>query len=378
MTCSDLAMTHPVLTLGEAALDLTWPDGVTGRYAYIWLRDNCPSAFHPQTEERTLDLLALPETPRPADAECDATALRVTWAEDAHESRFSLDWLKDHRPGVRAADAAAAEPFVWTAELGAQGIPRHAAADLLSSDSALRDWLDDTVRFGLSLVTGVAVEPGAGADIARRIHFLRETNFGATFEVMNKPDPNNIAYTAHALTLHTDLPNQETPPGYQFLHCLANDAVGGGSVFADGIALAEALRARDPEAFALLSTVPIPFRFHDRLDDIRARRPVIRLDESGRVAELSWSVHLSDTFDMEPEIMPAYYRAYRAFMALTRDPAYQVTLRLGAGDMAVFDNRRVLHGREAFDPSTGFRHLQGCYVDRGDLLSRLRALSRDM
>jgi gamma-butyrobetaine dioxygenase len=35
-------------------------------------------------------------------------------------------------------------------------------------------------------------------------------------------------------------PNQELPPGYQFLHCIANEAAGGGSVFADGVAMAEA------------------------------------------------------------------------------------------------------------------------------------------
>lgn len=71
----------------------------------------------------------------------------------------------------------------------------------------------------------------AGIDVARRIGFLRETNFGTTFEVISKPNPNNLAYTSHALPLHTDLANQELPPGFQFLHCLANEAEGGGSTF---------------------------------------------------------------------------------------------------------------------------------------------------
>jgi gamma-butyrobetaine dioxygenase len=34
-------------------------------------------------------------------------------------------------------------------------------------------------------------------------------------------------------------------------------------------------------------------------------------------------------------------------------------VKLAAGQMVAFDNRRVLHGREAFDPSTGRRFLQG-------------------
>ncbi|MFO6465778.1 TauD/TfdA family dioxygenase [Jannaschia sp. KMU-145] len=40
----------------------------------------------------------------------------------------------------------------------------------------------------------------------------------------------------------------------------------------------------------------------------------------------------------------------------------------------MFDNRRILHGRAAFDPSTGARHLRGCYVDRGEFDARLRML----
>lgn len=61
---------------------------------------------------------------------------------------------------------------------------------------------------------------------------------------------------------------------------------------------------------------------------------------------------------------------------MLRDPAYAVSLKLGSGEMVVFDNRRVLHGREAFNPATGYRHLHGCYVDRGEWDSRIRVLAR--
>ena len=44
--------------------------------------------------------------------------------------------------------------------------------------------------------------------------------------------------------------------------------------------------------------------------------------------------------------------------------------------MAVFDNRRILHGRSRFFPNTGFRHLHGFYVDRSELDSRVRVLTR--
>jgi len=222
----------------------------------------------------------------------------------------------------------------------------------------------------------ISATPEATIALAERIGFLRRTNFGTTFEVVNRPDPNNLAYTAEHLPLHTDLPNQEVPPGYQFLHCIANEAKGGGSIFADGFAIAEDLRAEDPDAFALLSSVPIPFRFHDAEADIRVRRPVVTLDGDGRLAEIRYNAHIAAAFDMPADIMAGYYRAYRTYMERTRRQDYVVSLKLEAGEMVVFDNRRILHGRERFDPNTGYRHLHGCYVDRGEFASRLRVLAR--
>lgn len=369
-------MTDVNVTLGADALSLSWPDGGTADYPYIWLRDNCPSGLHPDTQERMADLTQMPEAPVVTKAELAGPDLNLIWGSEAHQSRFPLTWLQAFRPGQPPEDPAAAPPIVWRSDLGVDGIPGHQADAIAESDEALAAWMRDTGRYGISIVEGVAAASGAGRALAERIGFLRRTNFGVDFEVVNKPDPNNLAYTAVALPLHTDLPNQEVPPGYQFLHCIANEAEGGGSLFADGYAMAEDLRQNDSDAFDLLSTIAIPFRFHDGETDLRIHRPVITLDPSGAVIELRWNAHLAGVFDMEPGLMVPYYRAYRAFMQRTRDPAFQVTLKLQAGEMVVFDNRRVLHGREAFDPSTGFRHLQGCYVDRGEFDARLRVLAR--
>jgi gamma-butyrobetaine dioxygenase len=360
------------IELGRSALGLRWPDGNRRDYPYIWLRDSDPAAFHPDTKERTGDLLSIPENPVATAARLSDGGLHIDW-QDGAVSRFDLSWLEGHGPGRPTFDPADLPHETWRAGFD---VPRHAADAIARNAAALRDWIRDTVVWGLTIVEGVATEPGAGLALARRIGFPRRTNFGEDFDVVSKPDPNNLAYTALALPLHTDLANQELPPGYQFLHCIANEAAGGGSVFADGVAMAEALRVRDPAAFDMLARIPVPFRFHDADYDIRVHRPVINLTHAGEVHEIKWNAHLAEIFDMPAEVMEDYYRAYRAFMALTRDAAFHLTLKLRAGEMVVFDNRRVLHGRDAFDPSTGRRHLQGCYVDRGEMLSRLRVLSR--
>lgn len=371
-------MTEATPLPGGHGLSISWDDGTRTDYPWLWLRDNCPSAWHELTREKTLDLLSLPEEIRPAALRLTDGHLCIDWAGEDRPSRIPLDWLDAHRPGRARADAAAIAPRPWRTEDGDTAIARAEAAALLTDDAALLGWLGALKTTGLGIVGGLAPDREAGMELARRIGFLRETNFGRSFEVVSKPDPNNLAYTADALALHTDLPNQELPPGFQFLHCLANAAQGGDSVFADGFAIAEDLRGRDPDAFGLLARTAIPFRFHDRETDIRWRRRVISTDADGRIGEICWNAHIADVFDLPTAELATYYRAYRAFMAMTRERRYRVALRLASGEMAVFDNRRVLHGRSGFDPATGRRHLRGCYVDRGEVDSRIRVLSRGL
>jgi len=70
----------------------------------------------------------------------------------------------------------------------------------------------------------------------------------------------------------------------------------------------------------------------------------------------------------EPE-MGKFYRAIAAFDRLANDPALQWRRGLRRGDLLIFDNWRVLHGRTAF---VGSRRMAGCYLNREDFESRLR------
>ena len=79
---------------------------------------------------------------------------------------------------------------------------------------------------------------------------------------------------------------------------------------------------------------------------------------------------------MVPDQLLAFYAAYRRFAQLLRETRFQVRLKLGDGDLVVFDNRRTLHGRTAFSSERHPRHLQGCYLTRDSVLSRAGLLRR--
>lgn len=370
-------MTHAENCAERRMINVTWDDGLKADFPYLWLIDSDPAGFHPETKERAFDLTTVDEDIAPTAVQVVGDVLALSWSGTPGQSRLDLGWLREHRPGRRRVDPADVAAMTWRAELGADGVPRWHARDIAASDEALAGWMKDTRRLGLSIVEGLPDDPDAGWKVAERIAYLRVTNFGTGFEVKSMPNPTNLAFTALALPLHTDLPYQECPPGYQFLHCIANEAEGGKSVFCDGFAVAEDFRKRHPGQFELLTRLAIPFRYHDDRDDIRSRHPILVTDTDGNVAEICFNAHIGDVVDLEPDQLVAFYPAYISLMRLIRDPAYAVSLKLRAGEMVVFDNRRVLHGRSAFDPGTGFRHLHGCYVDRGDFDSRLRLLARN-
>ena len=63
---------------------------------------------------------------------------------------------------------------------------------------------------------------------------------------------------------------------------------------------------------------------------------------------------------------------------MLRDTEFAIKFLLGDGDLMMFDNRRLLHGRTGYDPQEGLRHLQGCYIDIDSIRSLYRVLSRSV
>jgi gamma-butyrobetaine dioxygenase len=358
---------------------VTWDDGRVSRFHVMWLRDNCPctECVSPLTREQLFEIADAPDDLKPARAEADHFGgLSLVWS-DGHRSRFDAGWLR-----ANACDEASrtkrrrreAKVFWGSERTGT--LPSFDYDAVMADDEALLYWLHAVRDVGLTLVRGVPTEPGSVARLAERISFIRRSNFGVLFDVASKQNPDSSAYTSVNLPPHTDLPTRELQPSLQFLHCLVNEAVGGDSIFVDGFAIADTLRRTSPEDFALLSSIPMPFWNKDTKTDYRCSAPVIQIDREGEVSEVRCANFLRGPLDAPEDQVAGYYHAYRHFIRLGRESRFRVQRRLEPGDVWVFDNRRVLHARTAFDPSTGRRHLQGCYVDRDELLSRIRILER--
>ncbi len=359
----------------DRGIIVNWDSGESNEYPYIWLRDNDTAELHPSTLERIFDLTTVAIDIVPDDVRSTDTELIIRWPDRTDDSSYMNAWLYRHRPGVCRPDPAKIAQKLWNRQ-NLQSIPRFSAEKCIGSRSILSRALLSAKETGLIIFDGLGDNPISGESFADLIGFKRQTNFGVMFEVESKRDPNNLAYTAAALPLHIDLTNQEHVPGYQFLHCVNNSAVGGDSVFADGYQICADLQQQQPAMFERLKEIDIPCRFHDRECDIRQRRPVISQDKNGEFTQLVFNAHLADVPDMPSTQLFAFYEAYQALMALARQEQYSVRYQLQPGEMVMFDNRRVMHGRSEFDPATGDRLLRGYYIDRGEVDSRIRVLRR--
>ncbi len=372
-------MRRPIgLRREETSLAIQWSGGGESLYPTFWLRDNCrcPQCRHPGNGQRLYDIADLPGDLSFGEAAIAANGdLRIVWHPDGHATVFSAAWLADHdlAPAARLARKPVYE-FWGRAE--ERSLPRADWPAFLADPAIESGWLEGFARFGCGLLRRSPVAPGTVLTIGNRLGFVRVTNYGALFDVESKPDPNNLAYTALALGVHSDNPYRDPSPGVQLLHCLAAEAPGGDSLLVDGFRAAAILRREAPQDFALLATHRATFRFRDAETDLIARQSLISLDEDGEIVAVHINNRSFDWLDAPAEIAGPWFSAYRRFAAILRRPEGEVVLRLAPGDCLVMQNDRALHGRTAFDPEQGRRHLQGCYIDRDAMESRLRVLRR--
>ncbi|MEM1363101.1 MAG: TauD/TfdA family dioxygenase [Pseudomonadota bacterium] len=350
-------------------------DGVPFYFNAWWLRSACSSAIDPITRERVLDLSTFSESPKIASARVVGETLLIEWQSEPLVTRLSLNELAQIGTHGGKADPAALPRRLWYAD-AYDSFVRVSQSELDQSDAARARLARALIVDGVAIVTGMENSEAGLARLVSCLGPVTPSAEGETFEVRVEIEPTNLAFTSKSLEMHTDLPGEEWAPGIQFLHCRANTVDGGMSLFADGAAVAAALRAENPDFFRLLTDHAIPFFYRHDLMDYRAHQRVIELDARVDVSGVTVSQHLMDDIDLPQDLLDSYFPALHRFLQLLNDPRFVCRFRLNPGECITFDNHRIVHGREAYSADSGERHLRGCYTDRGALRSTYRVLAR--
>ncbi|KAI6145156.1 hypothetical protein BKA82DRAFT_127702 [Pisolithus tinctorius] len=377
------------------SLQLKLPQ-INASFPYLWLRDacQCPKCVHPSTRQRLHRLSDIPADIGPAtddSVDLKQDGVHIRWT-DGHESFHSFTFLERYSSASSLSSFhrdIPAEP--WDASTISQSPDLFVPYDDLSQPSRLLSAITQLTRFGLLLVTGVPTNNTDDATcetrkLANLFGEIRPTLYGEVWEVKHIVDSRNIAYTNLDLGLHCDLLYLEHPPRYQILHCLRNRAVGGMSIFADGLHTANTLRRTHPEDFNILSTTPVPFHYINDGHHLHHEHPTIELEPiptspfaERTVKYINYSPPFQAPLLLSPGLLE-FHTALKQFATQLDVPGNRMEYVLREGDAALFDNRRVLHARTAFADigcdvdGKPNRWLKGCYWEADPVLDRGRVL----
>ncbi|KAI9746134.1 MAG: hypothetical protein M1818_000815 [Claussenomyces sp. TS43310] len=369
----------------------------------LWLRDSCscPRCVDPSTSQKLFQTSDIPLDISVATEKASKDTYEVTWKNDVvgfdgqHVSTYSRDFLDAYsKPhwisgidGFGRPDKGRIERELWNKDEISERIKFIDYNEYLSSEEALHDALIQLTWSGLVFIRGIPDKSDAVEAIGGRIGHLRDTFYGRTWDVKSVPQAKNVAYTSQFLGFHMDLLYKSDPPGLQLLHCLRNSCEGGASMFSDSFLAADELRKEDFQAWFLLTRFNVQYHYHNDGEHYRHSRPVIELSgkNSKRPAFVNWSPPFQAPSDvgisphdqdvgMKRPLFASYARAAKKFAAHIENPANIFEHRLQEGECVIFNNRRVLHARRAFESTSGQRWLKGAYLDTDVFLSRYRVL----
>lgn len=336
-------------------------------FHYQWLRSHCEQDRHPLTKERIVDASEVAPTIAPRSAQVLPTAeLLVRWDEPGERiSHYPLAWLHEHAYAVNRQ--AAPPPPAAASALTLSASDYASEAQLAAAALAVLDAAGAVVVRGYQKAGGTdpadteaLIDAFCGAGLV-----VTGTHFGRIEDLRTDNTTNQntdqLGYTDAAIEAHTDQPFLDHPPRYQLLHCLRAAEQGGDNYVVDGLAAARYLADLDHEAFRVLRRTPVHFHRRQRAFERLVIAPILTLSEDG-----GFLIRYS-YFTMAPQRVPfaemdGWYRAYRRFADIVRNPAHQYRLKLAPGDFLLYDNHRMLHARTAFQ---GSRWLRGVYFDRG-------------
>lgn len=186
----------------------------------------------------------------------------------------------------------------------------------------------------------------------------------------------DTAYTSLPLGAHTDTTYFTDPAGLQMFHLLSHtDGDGGASLLVDGFRAAVILKNTQPDAYEILSHVPVAWHASGNEDvTITPAKhfPVLNSDDlilddysqkehsrTGSLLQVRWNNDDRGVLKLRSRTaIKDWYEAAREFDTILKHKDSQLWAQLKPGRPVIFDNWRVLHGRSEF---TGKRRMCGGY-----------------
>ena len=231
------------------------------------------------------------------------------------------------------------------------------------SDEGFKNLLTKLHSYGFAVITDCKRDMSSVEFVAKKIGYVRNSIFGGLWSFESNADMADSAYTNEELRPHTDSTYSNDAPGLQLLLCCEYDAKGGDSIMVDGLKIAETIKSKNKDLYNVLTKIDVPGNYTGDGVILEAKRPIIKLDDKNQIAQISFNNYDRAPFRLNMELTKTFYEAISLFDNLANSKQYQWRYILKPGDLLIFNNWRVLHGRGFF---TGKRKMKGCYINKED------------
>ena len=342
----------------------------------VWLRERLPGEdyFDIDTHQRLYEPSSIDLELQITNAELIDSLLKIEF-NDGVKGAYNINELLKEMDDNQNKNGPLPERILWDASL--KSFPEIQFEVDMANKKSMYDLLMNFYKYGFVIIKNTPIENKFLLKFVNSIGPVKITNFGEYFDVMSKPNPNDLAYKPIALPPHTDNPYRKpTAPGIQFLHCLQNEVSGGFSTLVDGFAVAEYLKKNNSQAFESLTTTNLRYQFQDKDIVLENWGELIELDKDGDYKQVRYSTRVDYVPPLETEMLKIFYQSRKLLSELYCSSEFELKFKLQPGDIMMFDNHRLLHGRTAYDANEGMRHLQGCYLEFDATDGKLRHLAR--
>ena len=237
------------------------------------------------------------------------------------------------------------------------------------SDIGFVNFLNKLHRYGFAVIQNCKTDMSSVDKIAKKIGYVRESIFGGLWSFESNQDKADSAYTQDELRPHTDSTYSNDAPGLQLLLCCHYKASGGESIMVDGYKIAQKIKLHRKDLYKILCDMEVKGQYIGDGVFLEANRPIFRLNSEKELIQVSFNNYDRAAFRTDDKKTLKFYEAIREFDLIANNQDYQWRRILKPGELLIFNNWRILHGRGSFK---GERKMSGCYINKEDFDSACR------
>ncbi|AYV85189.1 MAG: gamma-butyrobetaine dioxygenase [Satyrvirus sp.] len=351
---------------GLKLVSIQFDDNTNYVYHTMWLRHNCRCekiCLHPKTKEmiicpssfKIVDIM-------PSIGTIKDNELYIVWM-DGHKSKYGLGWLLEYKHV--ATDNIAILSMNFNIR---PNVSIFSWIEMESDDEMQKQILtimSCVQKYGYCHIKNFGLD---NEKLKRLMATKGYPLFGSHFGDYEKIEPaeyntfnkhtDQLGYTNDIVDMHTDQTFIENCPPFQALHCMQKAESGGANMIIDAKKVYNMMKEFFPLEAQLLCTQPILFHRKQKDYESKLEKPIIKLDSNGDFKQIRSSYFTLAPFDVPFNMMVPYYTAYNRFHELVRKPESQIIIQLEPGEIIIYDNHRMMHGRMAF---IGYRLMIGTY-----------------